>query len=143
MKQLLIILIMALPFGARAQTGNNHHPQIFKMPPAAPGLDSYAIKQYYFVMLTTGPRSNDITDTAVINKLQDDHLVNIGRLAKEGKILVAGPFGDDGNWQGIFIFDCETKEEVVQLLATDPMIKAGRLSYELHPWWTGMNAVFK
>ena len=68
---------------------------------------------------------------------------NIKRLAAEGKILVAGPFGDDGNWRGIFIFDCDMQEEVEKLLATDPMIKAGRLSYELHPWWTGMNSVFK
>ncbi|MFN4246150.1 MAG: YciI family protein [Flavipsychrobacter sp.] len=103
----------------------------------------YTMKQYYFVMLTKGERRNEITDTAIINKLQAGHLANIGKLAKEGKILVAGPFGDDGNWRGIFIFDCERKEEVEQLLNTDPAIAAGRLAYEIHPWWTAKNAVFK
>lgn len=103
----------------------------------------YTMKQYYFVMLTKGERRNEITDTAIINKLQAGHLANIGKLAKAGKILVAGPFGDDGNWRGIFIFDCETKEEVEQLLNTDPAIAAGRLAYEIHPWWTAKNAVFK
>lgn len=101
------------------------------------------MKQYYFVMLTKGERRNEITDTTIINKLQAGHLANIGKLAKEGKILVAGPFGDDGNWRGIFIFDCETKEEVEKLLNTDPAIAAGRLAYEIHPWWTAKNAVFK
>lgn len=103
----------------------------------------YIMKQYYFVMLTKGERRNEITDTAIINKLQAGHLANIGKLAKAGKILVAGPFGDDGNWRGIFIFDCETKEEVEKLLNTDPAIAAGRLAYEIHPWWTAKNAVFK
>lgn len=103
----------------------------------------YTMKQYYFVMLTKGERRNEITDTAIINKLQAGHLANIDKLAKDGKILVAGPFGDNGNWRGIFIFDCETKEEVEKLLNTDPAIAAGRLAYEIHPWWTAKNAVFK
>lgn len=103
----------------------------------------YTMKQYYFVMLTKGERRNEITDTTVINNIQSGHLANIDRLAKEGKILVAGPFGDNGNWRGIFIFDCETKEEVEKLLSTDPAIAAGRLAYEIHPWWTAKNAVFK
>ncbi|OSZ82541.1 hypothetical protein CAP35_04535 [Chitinophagaceae bacterium IBVUCB1] len=103
----------------------------------------YVMKQYYFVMLTKGARRHEITDTAIINKIQAGHLANIDRLAKEGKILVAGPFGDNGDWRGIFIFDCETQEEVEKLLQSDPAIAAGRLAYEIHPWWTAKNAVFK
>ena len=70
-------------------------------------------------------------------------MANIERLAKEGKIIVAGPFGDDGNWRGIFIFDCETQEEVEKLLQTDPAIAAGRMAYEIHPWWTAKGTTFK
>jgi len=103
----------------------------------------YVMKQYWFVMLTRGARRNEITDTAQIRILQEGHMKNIGRLAEMGKILVAGPFGDNGNWQGIFIFDSPTKEEVESLLKTDPAIAAGRLDYEIHPWWTAKNAVFK
>ncbi len=106
-------------------------------------MDSITLKQYYFVMLVKGDKRDAVKDTAVINRLQKGHMDNIKRLAGMGKILVAGPFDDDGNWRGIFIFDCDTKEEVESLLNTDPMIKAGRLGYEIHPWWTGMNEVFK
>ena len=101
------------------------------------------VKQYWFVMLIKGKDRDKITDTAALNKLQAGHMANIQRLADLGKLNVAGPFGDDGNWRGIFIFDCKTKEEVEGYLKTDPAIAAGRLDYEIHPWWTAKGTVFK
>lgn len=99
------------------------------------------MKQYYFVLLTKG---NDRTqDSATAAQIQKAHLENIGRLAKEGKIIVAGPFGDDGNWRGIFIFDAASKEEVEQLLQTDAAVASGRLSFEIHPWWTQTGTTFR
>lgn len=92
------------------------------------------IRQHWFVLLTKGP--NRSQDSATAAKIQNGHLANIMRLYKEGKIKVAGPFGEEGDWQGIFIFDCEKKEEVEQLLKTDPAISAGRLNFEIHSWWT-------
>ncbi|MFI5185421.1 MAG: YciI family protein [Chitinophagales bacterium] len=92
------------------------------------------IRQYWFVMLTAGNNRNQ--DSATAAKIQQAHLANINRLYNEGKLKVAGPFGDEGKWIGLFIFDCETKEEVEKLLSTDPAIAAGRLNYEIHPWWT-------
>jgi uncharacterized protein YciI len=92
------------------------------------------IRKYWFVMLSRGEsRSQDSTTAA---KLQAGHMANIVKMYEDGKLKVAGPFGDDGNWRGIFIFDCETKEEVVKLLSSDPAISAGRLAYEIHPWYT-------
>jgi uncharacterized protein YciI len=85
-------------------------------------------------MLLSG--SNRTQDSTTAAKIQEGHLANINRLYYEGKIKVAGPFGDRGDWKGIFIFDCETKEEVEKLLQTDPAIAAGRLSYDVRPWYT-------
>ena len=99
------------------------------------------LKQYFFVMLTKGPSRSQ--DSATAAHIQDGHMANITRLHKLGKILVAGPFCDDGDWRGIFLFDCKTKGEVEAHLNTDPAIAAGRLIYEIHPWWTVKNAVFK
>jgi uncharacterized protein len=103
--------------------------------------DAPKMKQYFFVMLTKGPnRSQDSTTAA---NLQKGHMDNMGKMAKEGKLIVAGPFGDDGEWRGIFILDCATKEEAEALVKADPAIQAGRLGYEIRPWWTMTNAVFK
>ena len=92
------------------------------------------IRQYWFVMLVKGPSRSQDSVTAA--KLQDGHMANMQKMHADGKLKVAGPFGDDGDWRGIFIFDCETKEEVLKLLAQDPAIAAGRLAYEIHPWYT-------
>lgn len=92
------------------------------------------IKKYWFVMLMTG--ENRTHDSLTAAKLQKGHMDNIGRLYYEGKIKVAGPFGDNGDWRGIFIFDAETREEVDSLLKTDPAIAAGRLKYDIRPWYT-------
>lgn len=93
------------------------------------------------VFLRKGPRRNQ--DTAVAAKIQRDHLANIGKLAEAGKIVVAGPFGDNGDLRGIFIMDCADSLEAVSLVNTDPAVAAGRLSFEIKPWWTAKNCIFK
>jgi uncharacterized protein len=92
------------------------------------------IRKYWFVMLMRGPNRNQDSLTAA--KLQAGHMANMDTMYYAGKLKVAGPFGDDGQWRGIFIFDCDSKEEVEQLLQKDPAIAAGRLSYEIKPWYT-------
>lgn len=82
-------------------------------------------------MLTKG--NNRTPDSATAAKIQEGHVANISRLYKDGKLKVAGPFGNERVRQGIFIFDCDTKEEVEQLLKTDPAISAGRFIDEIHP----------
>jgi uncharacterized protein YciI len=79
---------------------------------------------------------NRSQDSITAAKIQEGHMANINRLYKAGKLKVAGPFGDEGEWKGIFIFDCASKQEVEELLKTDPAVMAGRLNYEIHPWWT-------
>ena len=97
------------------------------------------IRQYWFVLLTKG--SNRSQDSATAANIQIGHLNNIKKLYMEGKIKVAGPFGegDDpvtADWQGVFVFDCPTKDEVEGLLKTDPAVSAGRLLYHIKPWYT-------
>ncbi len=143
MRYTFLFIAIFLGLSSFAQEKKDSKPKTFKLPPGPGEKDSMIMKQYYFVMLIKGKDRDKITDKATIDKIQQGHMANMERLAKEGKLLVAGPFGDDSNWRGLFILNCDTKEEAEVLLATDPAIKAGRLDYELHPWWTAMNSVFK
>lgn len=101
----------------------------------------WEMKQYYFVMLSKGP--NRSQDSATAAKLQEGHMANINSMADAGKLCIAGPFGDDGNWRGIFILDVKTMEEAKSLIEKDPAIAAGRLNYEIHPWWGGVGSALK
>lgn len=106
-----------------------------------PAQKKYEMKQYWMVFLKRGPNRDHDSSTAAT--IQKEHLANIGRLADMGKILVAGPFGDDGDPRGIFIMDCKDEAEARELCATDPAVKAGRLAVEIRPWWTAKGGSFK
>ena len=104
------------------------------------------IQPYWFVMLLKG--TNRTQDSATAARIQEGHMANMARLHKEGKLKVAGPFGDGGDWVGLFIFDasapgCKTKEEIEALVKTDPAVIAGRLTYDIRPWWTMGSGSFK
>lgn len=66
--------------------------------------------------------------------IQQAHMGNINRLAALQKLVVAGPFGDNGKLRGIFVFRVSSLEEAQQLAATDPAVQAGRLALQIHPW---------
>lgn len=95
--------------------------------------DNFGMKPYVLAFLKKGPNRNQDSVTAA--QLQTAHLENIVRMANEGKLVLAGPFMDDGEVRGIYIFDVKTVEEARALTATDPAVKAGRLAMELHPWY--------
>src|SRR6266498_3101058 len=89
----------------------------------------------YLAFLKKGPnRKEGDGETPEVQELQKAHLANINRLAETKKLILAGPFGDDGNLSGIFVFRVSSPEEAKDLCATDPMIKVGRLAAEIHPW---------
>jgi uncharacterized protein len=99
------------------------------------GADKYGMKPYVIVMLTTGPTK--VEDKTKMGELMKEHLGNIGKLADEGKIVVAGPFLEKNkeNYRGMFIFNTKSKEEAEQWVKTDPAVQAGVFSYEIFPWY--------
>jgi uncharacterized protein YciI len=99
------------------------------------GADKYGMKAYTIVMLTTG--SAKIEDKAKMAELMKGHMTNIGKLADEGKIIVAGPFLEKNkeNYRGMFIFNTKSKEEAEQWVKTHPAVQPGVFSYEIFPWY--------
>jgi uncharacterized protein YciI len=96
--------------------------------------DDYGMKKYVFCLLKSG--TNTTASKEESKKLFEGHMANIGKLAKEGKLVVAGPFmKNDKNYRGIYIFNVATIEEAKVLVATDPAINANLLEAELIPWY--------
>jgi alpha-L-fucosidase 2 len=94
----------------------------------------YEMGNYIVGFLRKGPNFTP-GSTPENEKLQEGHMANIRKMADAGKLIVAGPFSDDGDARGMFIFHNATIEEVRTLVAADPAVKAGRLVVELHPWF--------
>ncbi len=97
------------------------------------GADEYGMAKYVVAFLKRGPSQEQSKEEG--ERLMKAHLQNIGRMAEEGKLVVAGPFLDDGELRGIYIFKVATVEEAKALTASDPAVQAGRLEMELHPWY--------
>lgn len=68
---------------------------------------------------------------AELDKVMAGHMANIQKMAKEGKLLVAGPFEGGG---GIFIFKSNSVKEVERWLSDDPGVKINRWNVELQPY---------
>lgn len=95
--------------------------------------DDYGMKSYVMAFLKRGPNRPD--DKAIIDSLQSAHLVNIHKLANEGKLVLAGPFFGDGDIRGIYIFNTDSIEEAASWTATDPAIIYGSLEMDLKKWY--------
>ena len=91
------------------------------------------MKRFWLVHLLKGPNRNQ--DSASRVKIQAAHIANIVRLAKEGKIIMAGPIGVEGELQGIFLMNCNDSTEVESFVKTDTAVITGRLIMKYYPWW--------
>ncbi len=99
------------------------------------GADERGMKMYVLCILKTGPKDAEIKGDER-NKIFAGHFANIGRLADEGKLAVAGPFGkNDKAFRGLYIFNVATIEEAEKLVMLDPAVKAGVFVPDLTPWY--------
>ncbi len=112
----------------------NENPNYNKALADSLGGDDYGMKMYVLVILKTGPVKPERKET--VDSLFKGHMDNIGRLAKLGKLVVAGPMKkNDKTYRGIFILNVKNLEEANALLVTDPAIKEKMLEVELYEWY--------
>ena len=97
---------------------------------------------YYLYLLRKGPTWSP-DPTPEIEALQEAHLANMQRLGEMGKLVINGPlldsFATSGEIRGVGVLKTESLAEAQELIGTDPMVKVGRLVFELHAWMVGKN----
>ena len=96
--------------------------------------DPAAGKPLTLVLLKTGPRSGALSQEET-KELFAGHFANMGRLAEERQLLLAGPFGKprhDESLRGLFILDTGDPARARELAETDPTAKAGVFTLEYH-----------
>ena len=99
------------------------------------GADDLGMRSFVLAILKTGPNDRKVAGEAR-KKLMEGHMANIRRLAEEGKLAVAGPFGtNDKQFRGLFIFAVDSVDAARELASTDPTVKAGVFTVDYVPWY--------
>ena len=77
-----------------------------------------------------------------LDALQSRHLAYRADLARQGKLVVNGPFGaqSDESYRGMSVFACDL-DEAARLSDRDPSVIAGRLTYDVMEWWVRAGAL--
>jgi uncharacterized protein YciI len=98
------------------------------------GADERGMRPYVLVILKTGPKR--VPEGDARKAMFAGHFANMERLAKAGKLALAGPFTEDPNgWRGLFVFAVESVDEARKLTETDPVIVNGEMVAEFHRWY--------
>jgi uncharacterized protein YciI len=130
-KVLITISILFLAISGFAQKETHAYDSVLAK---SLGADEYGMKSYIFAVLKTGP--NKIEDKAVRDSLFRGHMDNINRLAEEGNLVIAGPFGkNDKQYRGLFILNTTSVDDAMKWLSEDAAISAGIFEVEYIPWY--------
>lgn len=135
------IVLLILCFASIAITCSNNHQPVTVSTTQSEKYDlskdtsvySGEMKRYWLVLLQKGPNRNQ--DSISAGKIQAAHMANINRLAKEGKLIMAGPIGIEDDLRGIFLMNCADSAEVENFVKTDSAVITGRLIMKYYPWW--------
>lgn len=90
----------------------------------------------YWVFLNKGARRSQTANlsTETLEKMQAEHVGNLGRLYEKGLALTAGPLGDNGFIRGIVVLNhVETLEAAKECFLPDPFVQNGRLDAQIFP----------
>ena len=131
MKKLFLLLILAVCSISHSFAQNEAFDEALAK---EVGADDYGMRKYVIAFLYRGDRVQEYTEQQR-TEIQAGHMANINRLAKEGKMVLAGPFFGNEELRGLFFFAVESLEEAQKLTESDPAIKAGVLKMDLKEWY--------
>ncbi len=98
------------------------------------GADEHGMRKYVLVILKTGPTR--VPDGPERDAMFAGHFANMDRLAKAGKLALAGPFSKDpAGWRGLYIFAVPDIDQARRLTETDPVVVKGEMVAEYHEWY--------
>ncbi len=132
----LLFFIVIVP--AAAQDSESSQPETFDYEWAG---EIYTMQKYFIVFLKSGPERSQNEEEAA--KLQQEHLAYLGGLYEDGIINLNGPTGGEGDIRGFSVYNVATIDQAIEYAENDPMVQAGRLIVEVHPWWVAKGSVLK
>jgi uncharacterized protein YciI len=106
-------------------------PSAIHDPAEPPGFEQYTV-----VLMKRGDNWNP--NAPEFMDVMKQHHAFVKRMTDQGNMAIAGPFpfSDQGELRGVAIFRVGA-EQTAKLTQDDPIVKAGLLKAEIHPWGTG------
>ncbi len=108
----------------------------------APAPPKMEFETYQLALLRAVPGAKELPKEER-HALLAQHLGHFRKMALEGKMVVAGPFGDqdDKTLEGLCLYRTGSVAEARALAEADPAVKAGRLRVEMMTWYTEKGAL--
>lgn len=130
----LLFCILTTP--GFAQDSESSQPETFDYEWAG---EKYTMQKYFIVFLKRGPERSQNEEEAA--RLQEEHLAYLGGLYEDGIINLNGPTGGEGDIRGFSVYNVASIDQAIEYAENDPMVQAGRLVVEVHPWWVAKGSV--
>jgi len=144
MRSTLVVLTLALaiPIAAAARAGEPAGGKPTAEKPAPQAEPELQLESFQLVMLQR-PAAPREYPPEKLEEIQTAHLAHLGAMAKAGKMVVAGPFGDqpDEKLRGLCLYRVGSLDEARRLAEDDPAVKAGRLEVVVWTWYTEKGAL--
>ena len=96
---------------------------------------AHKLVEFHMALLKHGPKWTAPENTKT-NRLHEEHVKYVMSLLDSGKAVIAGPFTDGGEIDGIFIFRAKSASDAKAWAEADPSVVAGYHVVEMHPWWS-------
>jgi uncharacterized protein YciI len=103
--------------------------------PEAKTEPAHNLVEFHMALLKHGPKWT-AAENEETKRLHQQHLEYVFSLLDSGKAVIAGPFTDDGEIDGIFVFRAKSAAEAKAWAEADPSVASGFRVAEMHPWWS-------
>jgi|SRR5215213_759332 len=103
--------------------------------PEAKDQPAHKMVEFHMALLKHGPKWT-AAETPETKRMHDEHVNYVLAALDSGKAVLAGPFTDGGEIDGVFIFRASSAAEAKTWAEGDPSVAAGFRVAEMHPWWS-------
>ena len=91
--------------------------------------------EFHMALLKRGPKWTAV-ETPETKRMHQEHVNYVLATLDSGKAVLAGPFTDGGEIDGVYIFRAKSAEEAKAWAEGDPSVASGFRVAEMHPWWS-------
>jgi uncharacterized protein YciI len=91
--------------------------------------------EFHMALLKRGPKWT-AAETPETKHLHQEHVNYVLGTLDSGKAVIAGPFTDGGEIEGVYVFRAASAAEAKAWAEADPSVVSGPRVAEMHPWWS-------